>query len=47
MTCVALMVVPLTVPRTRTDSFFLTALAEVEFVFFCYFVVDVSSTVTL
>jgi hypothetical protein len=51
MTWVALMVVPLVVPSTRTFVPFLVALvlvalAEVELVPFRYFVDDVSSTVT-
>jgi hypothetical protein len=46
MTCVALIVVPLTVPRTRTRSPLVTALAEVELALFWYFVEDVSLTVT-
>jgi hypothetical protein len=36
MTSLALMVVPLTVPRTRTLSLFCTALAEVDAVPFLY-----------
>jgi hypothetical protein len=46
MTCVAVMVVPLVVPRTRTRSPFVMALAEVELVPFWCFVEDVSSIVT-
>jgi hypothetical protein len=46
MTCVALMVVELVMPNTRTRSPFLMALAEIELDFFSYFVEDVSSTVT-
>jgi len=46
MTCVAVMVVPLVVPSTRTVSPGVTALAEVEFVPSWYVVEDVSSTVT-
>jgi len=46
MTCVAVMVVPLVVPSTRTGSPVLMALAEVELVPFWYFVEDASSTVT-
>jgi hypothetical protein len=40
------MVVPLAVPRTRTGSPFLTALAEVELVPFRYVVEDAFLTVT-
>jgi hypothetical protein len=47
MTCVAVMVVPLVVPSTRTVSPGVMALAEVELVAFWYVVEDVSSTVTL
>jgi hypothetical protein len=47
MTCVAVMVVPLVVPSTRTDSPFVTAFAEVVLVPFWYAVEDASSTVTL
>jgi len=46
MTCVALMVDPLTVPTTRTGSPFLTSVDLIEVVFFGYFVADVSLTVT-
>jgi hypothetical protein len=46
MTCVAVMVVPLTVPSTRTHSPVVMALAEVELVPFWYVVEDASSTVT-
>jgi hypothetical protein len=46
MTWVALMVVELTVPITRTWVPFLMALAEIEFDLFLYFVEDASSTVT-
>jgi hypothetical protein len=46
MTWLAVMVVPLTVPSTRTLSPFLMALAEVELVPFLYFVEDASWTVT-
>jgi hypothetical protein len=46
ITWVAVMVVPLVVPSTRTRSPFVTALAEVELVPFLYFVEDTSSTVT-
>jgi hypothetical protein len=46
MTCVALMVVELTVPSIRTLVPLVTALFEVELVCFWYFVEDVSSTVT-
>jgi hypothetical protein len=45
MTCVAVMVVPLTVPSTRTGSPVVMALAEVELPFW-YVVVDTSLTVT-
>jgi hypothetical protein len=46
MTCVAVIVVPLVVPRTRTVSPVVTALAEVELVPFWYVVEDTSFTVT-
>jgi hypothetical protein len=46
MTCVAAMVVPLVVPRTRTYSPVVTALADVEVVPSSYVVEDASSTVT-
>jgi hypothetical protein len=46
MTCVALIVFPLTVPTTRTGSPLLTALAVVDVVPFTYFVEDVSLTVS-
>jgi hypothetical protein len=46
MTCVAVMVVPLVVPSTRTRWPFAMALADVELVPFSYFVEDASSTVT-
>jgi hypothetical protein len=46
MTCVAVMVVPLVVPSTRTRSPVVMALAEVELVPFWYVVEDASSTVT-
>jgi hypothetical protein len=46
MTCVAVMVVPLVVPRTRTGSPVVTALAEVGLVPFWYVVVGASLTVT-
>jgi hypothetical protein len=46
MTCVAVMVVPLVVPSTRTGAPFLTAPAEVERVPFRYYVEDVLWTVT-
>src|SRR5450755_3749979 len=46
MTCVAVMVVPLVVPSTRTLSPFVMALAEVELVPFWYVVEDASLTVT-
>jgi hypothetical protein len=43
---VAVIVVPLVVPSTRTYSPVVTALAEVEFVPFRYVVEDTSLTVT-
>jgi hypothetical protein len=46
MTWLAVMVVPLVVPRTRTLTPFLTALAEVELVPFRYVVEDALLTVT-
>jgi hypothetical protein len=46
MTCVAVMVFPLTVPTTRTGAPLATALAVVDVVPFTYFVEDASSTVT-
>jgi hypothetical protein len=46
MICVAVMVVPLTVPSTRTGSPAVMALAEVELVPFWYVVADASLTVT-
>jgi hypothetical protein len=46
ITCVAVMVVPLVVPRTRTGSPVLTALAEAERDPFVYFVEDVLLIVT-
>jgi hypothetical protein len=46
MTCVAVMVVPLVVPSTRTGSPGVMALAEVELAPCRYFVEDASSTVT-
>ena len=46
MTCVAVMVVPLVVPRTRTGSPVVMALDEVELDPFWYAVEDASSTVT-
>ena len=46
MTCVAVMVVLLIVPSTRTRSPVVTALAEVGLVPFWYVVEDASSTVT-
>ncbi|MDQ6876245.1 MAG: hypothetical protein M3082_00820 [Candidatus Dormibacteraeota bacterium] len=46
MTCVAVMVVPLVVPRTRTCSPVVMALAEVEPGPCWYVVADVSLTVT-
>jgi hypothetical protein len=46
MTCVAVIVVPLVVPRTRTLSPVVTALAEAELVPFSYVVEDASLTVT-
>jgi hypothetical protein len=46
MTCVAVMVVPLVVPSTRTLWPVVMALAEVELVPFWYVVEDASLTVT-
>jgi hypothetical protein len=46
MTCVAVMVVPLVVPSTRTLSPVVIALAEVELVPFRYVVEDAWLTVT-
>jgi hypothetical protein len=46
MTCVAVMVVPLVVPSTRTGLPVVTALAEAERVPFMYFVEDVLLIVT-
>jgi hypothetical protein len=46
VTCVAVMVVPLVVPRTRTDVPVVIALAVVELVPFWNVVEDVSLTVT-
>jgi len=46
MTCVAVMVVPLVVPSTRTGSPVVMALAEVELVPSWYVVEDASLTVT-
>jgi hypothetical protein len=46
MTCVAVMVVPLVVPSTRTGSPVVVTLVEVELVAFRYCVEDASSTVT-
>jgi hypothetical protein len=46
MTCVAVMVVPLVIPSTRTLWPFVIALAEVELVPFRYVVEDASLTVT-
>jgi hypothetical protein len=45
-TCVAVMVVPLVVPSTRTPSPDVIALAEIELVPFWYVVEDASLTVT-
>jgi hypothetical protein len=45
-TCVAVMVVPLVVPSTRTGLAFVTARAVVELVPFRYVVEDVFLTVT-
>jgi hypothetical protein len=45
-TCVAVIVVPLVVPRTRTDLPFATALDEAELVPFRYVVDDDRLTVT-
>jgi hypothetical protein len=47
MTCVAVMVVPLTVPSTRTLSPFAIAPSEIEFVPLRYVVEGASLTVTL
>jgi hypothetical protein len=46
MTCVAVMVIPLVVPSTRTLSPVVTALAEVELVPSLYVVVGDSLTIT-
>jgi hypothetical protein len=46
MTCVAVMVVPLVVPSTRTGLPFVTARAEVDLVLLRYVVEDVFVTVT-
>jgi hypothetical protein len=46
MTWLAVMVVPLVVPSTRTLSPFVTALAELELVPFRYFVEGAFLTVT-
>jgi len=46
MTCVAVMVVPLVSPSTRTPWPFLMTLAETELVPFRYVVEDASLTVT-
>jgi hypothetical protein len=46
MTCVAVIVVPSIVPRTRTVSPVVTALTEVEVVPFWYVVEDASLMVT-
>jgi hypothetical protein len=46
MTCVAVMVVPLVVPSTRTGLHVVMALAEAGLVPFWYVVEDASSTVT-
>jgi hypothetical protein len=46
MTCVAVMVVPLVVPSTRTGLPFVMARAEVDLVLFRYVVEDVFVTVT-
>jgi hypothetical protein len=46
MTCVAVMIVPLVVPSTRTGSPPVTALAELELVPLLYVVADASSMVT-
>jgi hypothetical protein len=46
MTCVAVMVVPLVFPSTRTPWPFLMTLAEIEPVPFRYVVEDASLTVT-
>jgi hypothetical protein len=46
MTCAAVIVVPLVIPRTRTSSPVAIALAEVVLVPFWYAVEGVSTTVT-
>ncbi|HZK73689.1 MAG TPA: hypothetical protein VFD88_06785 [Clostridia bacterium] len=46
MTCIAVMVVPLVVPSTRTSSPVVIALAEVGLAPFWYVVEDASSTLT-
>jgi hypothetical protein len=46
MTCVAVMLVPLVVPSTRTGSPAVTALAEAGLVPFWYVVEDASLTLT-
>jgi hypothetical protein len=46
MTCVAVMVVPLVIPSTRTGSPAVMALAEVALAPFSYVVEDASVTVT-
>jgi hypothetical protein len=46
MTCVAVMVVPLVVPSTRTPSPVVMSLAEVDAVPFWYVVAGASLTVT-
>jgi hypothetical protein len=46
MTCAAVMVVPLVVPRTRTGTPVVTALAAAELVPFVYVVEAASLTVT-
>jgi hypothetical protein len=47
MTCVAVMVVPLVFPSTRTAEPVRMALAEIELVPFWYVVEDASLTVTV
>jgi hypothetical protein len=46
MTCVAVMVVALVVPSTRTSLPFVMALAEIDLVLFRYVVEDVFLTIT-
>jgi hypothetical protein len=47
MTWMAVMIVELVTPRTRTPSPVVTALAEVELVSFSYVVENASSTMTV